>query len=467
MNILAKDSESINILRNILENGTDPNEDNNLGLTHLHIAATHNNHELAKRLLDYRADPDEKDNSEFTPLHYAATMGHQIIVRLLLDYRADPDAKDNSGSTPLHYAATMGHHIIVGLLLDRRADPDAKDNSGTTPLHYAATMGHHIIVGPLLDHRADLDAKDNSGSTPLHYAATMGHHKIVELLLDRRADPDAKDNSESTPLHYVATMGYHIIVELLLDRWADPDAKDKYGSTPLHNAVRGDSPTVVKLLFDHGASREALDNSKLKPQCYVTSELIARQFLDLSIPMEVVYPRHTMPIYPITINGNTCDPSTLNALETNYILVQSWTSLSPSEWQDLEGAGLKDFEYVSNNTYLCHSGGSKLDDIRQLEPVIYADVYSPEFKIAPDLKNASKDEPYTVDITFHNGVSLNAKTLRDLIAQSSHESADKIKIHPIVARLTMKGEHLSNVALLDFVRSIEIVGETVMDYKIA
>ena len=148
-------------------------------------------------------------------------------------------------------------------------------------------------------------------------------------------------------------------------------------------------------------------------------------------------------------------------LNTKYILVQSRTRLSPSDRQKLDHAGVKHLEYVSKNTYLCQYQDGDLEKIRQLEPVIYVDIYRTEFKIALSLKEANRDQVYEVDIVFHEGVDTKSEILRRNIVEKSHCDMKDVKFLPNTARLTIQGLYLNAVAPIDGVRHIEDVGKVV------
>jgi hypothetical protein len=169
-----------------------------------------------------------------------------------------------------------------------------------------------------------------------------------------------------------------------------------------------------------------------------------------------------MPMFPITINGNTLDQSTRSTADAfKYILVQSRAPLSPLQRQNLENAGLKHLDYVSKNTYLGHYQDADLDKIRQMEPVVYADVYLQSLKITPRLKEVQLDQNYEVDITYHEGVDVSpgSSDLKRSIMDKSYLTSDDIGFFDHKARLTIKGRYLKDVAMLDDVRWIEEVGE--------
>jgi ankyrin repeat protein len=57
----------------------------------------------AQTALENGADPNAEDNDGRTPLHIAAYKGHVKIVKLLLEHGANPRIADNEGRIPLDY----------------------------------------------------------------------------------------------------------------------------------------------------------------------------------------------------------------------------------------------------------------------------------------------------------------------------------------------------------------------------
>ena len=99
-----------------------------------------------------------------------------------------------------------------------------------------------------------------------------------------------------------------------------------------------------------------------------------------------------------------------DASTTKYILIQSLGRLSPSQRQKLETEGLKHFDYVSKNIYLCYYQPKDLDKIRGMEPIVYADIYYAAFKTVPNLKEPVSNRDYRVDVMFHTGVQSGSNT---------------------------------------------------------
>ncbi|XP_033018036.1 ankyrin repeat domain-containing protein 54 isoform X2 [Lacerta agilis] len=90
-------------------------------LKRLREASNSNDLETVQQLLEDGVDPCAADDKGRTALHFASCNGNDSIVHLLLDHGADPNQRDGLGNTPLHLGARV----------------DALDRAGRTPLHLA------------------------------------------------------------------------------------------------------------------------------------------------------------------------------------------------------------------------------------------------------------------------------------------------------------------------------------------
>ncbi|XP_021435291.2 BRCA1-associated RING domain protein 1 isoform X1 [Oncorhynchus mykiss] len=134
---------------------------NHKGETPLHLAAIKGDVETVKELLDQGADPNLKDNAGWTPLHEACNLGHLGVVEVLVERGGvllnTPGYKNDS---PLHDAVRNGHTGIAMLLLQHGASQSVLNMFGLRPVDYAvspemqaillaASEGPHPVNSPL------------------------------------------------------------------------------------------------------------------------------------------------------------------------------------------------------------------------------------------------------------------------------------------------------------------------------
>ncbi|KAI1766666.1 ankyrin repeat-containing domain protein [Hypoxylon sp. FL1150] len=303
------------------------------------------------------------------------------------------------------------------------------------------------------------NVQDESGLTPLHIAVQSQNYELVCSLLQADALPDTKSITGSTPLHHAARgRDVDIVEEILLYMGDDVDPKDNRGRTPLHEAAVEGSLTVAKYLLNYGADANAEDNDKNTPKLAGgIAELSIRECVKIDHP-EIV----ARYMFHIIVNGNPVDDSVCTCdgvPDSNYILVQI-ALRSESAEQVLRNANLVINEDVSENTYLCRYRDVRqkvsLKEIRQLDPVVYADVYREELKVTPSLKTPPKS--VIVDVSVHAGLDLTSKDLQARIAEKADVRLEEVFVAPHKIRLTVSGPRVGEIATIDEVRRIERVG---------
>lgn len=132
-----------------------------------------------------------------SPLHLAALHNQLEVARLLIANGADVNAMSKRvhwtpGMTPLHAALlSYSHKEMVELLISRGADVNAGDDSKRTPLHYAAMSGLMSEAELLLANGAEVNARDYKSQTPMHIAVEWNHLDMVQLLVANDADINA------------------------------------------------------------------------------------------------------------------------------------------------------------------------------------------------------------------------------------------------------------------------------------
>lgn len=106
------------------------------GRTPLHYAALEDRVESVRELLANGSDPNEQDRGGLSPLHLAAQQGAVGAAEVLVHAGANVNSADRFGNTPLHKAAFQfqgGDPILIRMLLGAGADADALNNAGRSP----------------------------------------------------------------------------------------------------------------------------------------------------------------------------------------------------------------------------------------------------------------------------------------------------------------------------------------------
>ena len=219
-------------------------------------AIEENDIDTARNYLDEGTDPNVEDDNGNTALLYASTLGATSIVNFLLEKGADPNRYSVNGFVPLHFAVFNNYIDTVHLLLKYGANPDPCNPNGYTPLYDASDQGHIEITRTLIEHRADVSARGGDNSTPLHAAAYHGYTKLVELLFDAEADPFTKNDQGVTPLMVAGIQEHGDIMRIFISKKAD---KSKSCGTYLGDDLPYD---VKKLCLEAAILRQDYDKKE-------------------------------------------------------------------------------------------------------------------------------------------------------------------------------------------------------------
>lgn len=233
--------------------GANPNAVDGNRQTSLFIALGKGFGEMLQTLIDCGADPEIQNGDLMSVLIVAVMKRQTEMVRLLLEKGVNANAKSGSGDTALEYAARTDYHEIVGDLMRHGGDPTIMNRSGETPLHTACIHNSMETISTLVRHGADPDTKNVNGRTPLHLAASAGKLETVKLLLKHGADMENTCTEGLTALHYAAFSGSESVVEYLIAEGANIHARDGYKRTPLHHAADAQRLAIIRRLAAVGA----------------------------------------------------------------------------------------------------------------------------------------------------------------------------------------------------------------------
>ncbi len=234
--------------------------------TALHVAARHQQTEIARLLLDHGAEVNGVNRFQQTALYWAMLSCDRALnmelIELLVERGADVNATDRNGNNmPIQLA--FGWHRdplpALDLFLRNGAHVNAVSGHGRTALDcamiYLGSPWNHVPrVELLLRYGANVNpvrSGDRYPSPPLCMVAFNGNVAVARLLIEAGADVNAIDRW-GTPLFHAASRGHDKIVALLLAGGADPRVQgrqigsndsDKFDQTPL-DVVRPSEETL-------------------------------------------------------------------------------------------------------------------------------------------------------------------------------------------------------------------------------
>ncbi|VDI79941.1 Hypothetical predicted protein [Mytilus galloprovincialis] len=253
------------VVRVLLEYGSDPNvsdQDDNYPLL---LATSINNVDITSVLVRFGANINQCSKHLHTPLSIASYFGRASLVKYLLENGADISSDNDNNETALHIAVRSTNPKVVELLLAHKSDPNVCNVHGNSCLSEAAFYGREDSVKILIKNKAEIDSSNKLGETPLFRAGRAGNLKVVETLLLNNADVNKYDNEGNSPLSEAAFYGYFEIVLLLLEHNADPNSANTIGSGALHRAAGSGKCEIVEALLNFGADPSICNSLGLTP----------------------------------------------------------------------------------------------------------------------------------------------------------------------------------------------------------
>jgi len=306
----SAETKQTDIVRLLLERGTNIQAADSEGCTALAEAAGQDNLEMALLLLKRGANPNVPCGwRNETPLVFAARnenlplinallqkgakmelpgtespllqTANPELMAFLLDHGTNIHAKVQNfksvGETALIYLARWdennSHLPAIRLLLARGADVNEREASTApeggeetvsgTALMYAAQYAGMDTIRCLLDHGAKVNMSSAAGPALL-WAIEDERFDVARLLVHRGAHVNLPADEGTTPLIRTVEMGEEDFARELLERGADVNARDNQGRTALHIAA-GNHDTMVELLLQWGAKVNARDKDGHTP----------------------------------------------------------------------------------------------------------------------------------------------------------------------------------------------------------
>jgi uncharacterized protein len=154
--------------------------------TPLMEAASRNNPAIVTFLLESNCCPNEQDDLGITPLQLAAASGQEENVKILLAAKANVNlSSDDNNESPLIAAARNGHNNIMRRLLSAGANKDQQESEkGLTALMIAVKFKHKESIKLLCKAGVSKKLQTKGGWTALDIAQSYQDPNLIKLLSD-------------------------------------------------------------------------------------------------------------------------------------------------------------------------------------------------------------------------------------------------------------------------------------------
>jgi ankyrin repeat protein len=176
----------------------------------------HYNSLLSAKTLTFARDSQEKQllllhemnyilPGKQQPLHIAACHNNiDLAMNMCNHSNTNINAQDENGNTPLFFAIKNNQKEFLNHLLNKGADPTILNGKLQTILHAATFNKNTCIMERLLNTKAlkNINQQDIKGNTPLIYPTKKNYIDVVKLLLSYGADPDMKNLKNKTASDY-------------------------------------------------------------------------------------------------------------------------------------------------------------------------------------------------------------------------------------------------------------------------
>lgn len=273
-------SGKIAILKLLLEEGADPNQCSDKGISPLYVASClkPERPDMVSLLLEYHANMEQVSNQGLTPLIAAAFYGNIENTKRLLSAIKTQAKKPNKiklndyvNFQPLplklsaFYAACQNIHIEVARLLVQAGADNRAIGNGNTSFHAvaigpksmlsdAAAMEKqkellNYLFGVFPDTTEIINSVNENGVTPLYMACEKGSWDIVKLLIRAGANVNQGNQQSVSPLHIAAQNGHLEVVKLLIAAGANVNSQTDKALTAVFFAAQNGHKAIVKTLL--------------------------------------------------------------------------------------------------------------------------------------------------------------------------------------------------------------------------
>jgi ankyrin repeat protein len=260
----ALEFKNIDIIKKILESGTNLYTINSAGYNILHLAVFSRDYEICKEILKYFTNMNIRCKTGENALHIAINLKETEIAKLLIDNNININSQDYSHEfTPLHYASSTGQNKIIEYLLKNNVDVNVQDIYGNTALHYAIMEDKLNIINLLLNNENKLQGNLQSdinynlwnihGDLPLHLILEK-YSSIYEQYLEQfitKTNLSIRNNDSISSLMYIISLNlWKNYKKILSTKKIDIFLKNKKGLMLIDLVKNEDKDEFINLVVE-------------------------------------------------------------------------------------------------------------------------------------------------------------------------------------------------------------------------
>ena len=219
-------------------------------------AASKNDIYLLRTLINEKADINEQDENGDTALIIASYWGRYSIAKTLIDGKAKLNITNNRGESALKNAVYNKHYNIADALMKAKADLNIKVGNENLLLFLSKNAYNYDYSGSIrniLNSGIDVNDKDENGNTALINIVSgkedKNQLKKIRAVISGRANINIQNKEGLTALMLIASSGDDSTIRALISAKADLDAEDKDGNTALIYAVQNNNVGGAKAII--------------------------------------------------------------------------------------------------------------------------------------------------------------------------------------------------------------------------
>uniref|UniRef100_A0A663LMG4 Protein phosphatase 1 regulatory subunit n=2 Tax=Athene cunicularia TaxID=194338 RepID=A0A663LMG4_ATHCN len=191
------------------------------------------NLDMVKFLVENGANVNQQDNEGWTPLHAVASCGYLNIAEYLISHGANVAAVNSEGEVPSDIAEEAAmKDLLLEQVKKQGVDLDLARKEEEQQMLQDARQW--LNSGRIEDIK-----QPRTGATALHVAAAKGYSEVMRLLIQAGFNLNVQDNDGWTPLHAAAHWGVKEACSILAEALCDMDIRNKLGQTPFDVADEG------------------------------------------------------------------------------------------------------------------------------------------------------------------------------------------------------------------------------------